>query len=133
MLFRCPRHGLVQPSPTKRNRLAGFTVLVCPLLGCGLTLEWNRGVRKRKPKREVRTMAKNETAKPQTDTGKAQVPGNKVTVQLDLEKETKNTIRFQEASEEDSGKRQSIGTLYVQKHTFGKPPYPGSILVTVEW
>ncbi|MEE8608709.1 MAG: hypothetical protein V3S55_13970 [Nitrospiraceae bacterium] len=130
MLFRCPRHGLVKPSPTKRNLLGGFRLLVCPLLGCGLSLEWNRGgrVRKHKPKREVRTMAKGKEVETRT------APGSSTgVVELKLDKDTKNTLRFQEASEEETGKRVSIGTLYVQKHVFGKPPWPNAVLVTVEW
>ncbi len=72
--------------------------------------------------------------KPQAEEGgKAATPANQQTVQLNLEKETKNTIRFQEQSEEETGNRQLIGTLYVQKHVFGKPPWPGAVLITIAW
>lgn len=43
------------------------------------------------------------------------------------EKETKNTVRYQEQS--DPGKPQIVGTLYIQKWVGS----PDSIKVTIEW
>lgn len=43
-----------------------------------------------------------------------------------LERETKNTIRYQETTEP-----QTIGTLYVQKLALGTP-YPETLTVTVQ-
>ncbi len=44
-----------------------------------------------------------------------------------LERETKNTIRYQE---ETQGKPSAIGTLYLQKWLLGEKP-PTKLLVTV--
>lgn len=53
----------------------------------------------------------------------------KIDVQLTMEKETKNTVRYQEEPEEGSPPK--IGTLYIQKWTLGTTP-PQRIRVTVE-
>ncbi len=45
-----------------------------------------------------------------------------------LERETKNTIRYQE---ETSGQPPAIGTLYIQKWAVGTP-VPQTLTVTVE-
>jgi hypothetical protein len=50
-------------------------------------------------------------------------------VQMDLEKETKNTIRYQERAQ--GGQPPRIGTLYIQKWALQEKP-PKSIQVTVE-
>jgi hypothetical protein len=44
-----------------------------------------------------------------------------------LERETKNTIRYQEDA---NGKPPAIGTLYVQKWLLGKEP-PGKLTITI--
>ena len=48
---------------------------------------------------------------------------------FELEKETKNTIRYTEKAE--SGKPPAIGTIYIQKWALPEPT-PQSITVTVE-
>ncbi len=48
---------------------------------------------------------------------------------FELEKETKNTIRYTEKPE--AGKPPSIGTIYIQKWALPEPA-PQSITVTVE-
>lgn len=50
-----------------------------------------------------------------------------VIIIFEMEKETKNTVRFQEVSE---GKPPVIGTLYVQKWALPKP-VPQKITVTL--
>ncbi len=45
-----------------------------------------------------------------------------------LDKETKNTVRY---SEEAEGRRQVVGTVYVDKYELPKP-FPKRIRVTVE-
>ena len=45
-----------------------------------------------------------------------------------LERETKNTIRYQEDAD---GKPPAIGTLYVQKWLLGKKP-PKTLTITLE-
>ena len=50
------------------------------------------------------------------------------TVIFTLEKETKNTIRYQEQAD---GKPPAIGTLYVQRWALGLP-VPDRLVVTVE-
>ena len=47
---------------------------------------------------------------------------------FEQEKETKNTIRFQEVPE--AGKPPVIGTLYIQNHALGSEP-PKTVTVTV--
>jgi hypothetical protein len=49
------------------------------------------------------------------------------TLTFTLERETKNTIRYQEDAD---GKPPAIGTLYVQKWLLGKEP-PKSLTVTI--
>ena len=49
------------------------------------------------------------------------------TITFTLERETKNTIRYAEAS---NGKPPAIGTLYVQKWLLGNNP-PPKITVTI--
>ena len=49
------------------------------------------------------------------------------TINFTLERETKNTIRYQE---DNSGKPPAIGTLYLQKWLLGDNP-PRRIMVTV--
>ena len=51
------------------------------------------------------------------------------TVQMELEKETKNTIRYEERPE--GGQPPRIGTLYIQKWAF-LAEHPRAIKVTVE-
>ena len=51
----------------------------------------------------------------------------KQTLTFTLERETKNTIRYQEDA---NGKPPAIGTLYVQKWLLGKEP-PRRLAVTV--
>jgi hypothetical protein len=51
----------------------------------------------------------------------------KQTLTFTLERETKNTIRYQE---EADGKPPAIGTLYVQKWLLGKEP-PKRLTVTL--
>lgn len=56
---------------------------------------------------------------------------NSVTVQFEIEKETKNTVRYQEVVE---GKEKvKVGTIYVQKSTFEDEEFPSTISVTVQW
>ncbi len=50
------------------------------------------------------------------------------TLTFTLEKETKNTIRYQEQTE---GKPPAVGTLYVQKWLLGKTP-PKVLQITVQ-
>ncbi len=50
-------------------------------------------------------------------------------VQMDLEKETKNTIRYQERPQ--GGQPPRIGTLYIQKWALPEQS-PESIVVTIE-
>jgi hypothetical protein len=52
---------------------------------------------------------------------------NKQTLTFTLERETKNTIRYQEDAD---GKPPAIGTLYVQKWLLGKEP-PKRLTVTL--
>jgi hypothetical protein len=51
----------------------------------------------------------------------------KQTLTFSLERETKNTIRYQEDAD---GKPPAIGTLYVQKWLLGKEP-PQKLTVTL--
>lgn len=51
------------------------------------------------------------------------------TVEFTLERETKNTVRFQEVDRPD--KLPVIGTLYVQKGNL-PTPFPAKLKVTVE-
>ena len=53
----------------------------------------------------------------------------KETFEFEIEKETKNTIRFSEVAE---GKPPAIGTIYLQKWFLGKD-VPERIKVTVEF
>jgi hypothetical protein len=52
----------------------------------------------------------------------------KQTLIFTLERETKNTIRYQEDAD---GKPPAIGTLYVQKWLLGKEP-PKTLTITLE-
>jgi hypothetical protein len=52
-----------------------------------------------------------------------------VRLSFELERPTKNTVRYQEKPEENSPT--AIGTLYVQKWWLGNPP-PRSLVVTIE-
>jgi hypothetical protein len=52
----------------------------------------------------------------------------KQTLTFTLERETKNTIRYQEHAD---GKPPAIGTLYVQKWLLGKEP-PKTLTITLE-
>jgi hypothetical protein len=52
---------------------------------------------------------------------------DKQTLTFTLERETKNTIRYQEDAD---GKPPAIGTLYVQKWLLGKEP-PKALFVTL--
>jgi hypothetical protein len=52
---------------------------------------------------------------------------DKQTLTFTLERETKNTIRYQEDS---NGKPPAIGTLYVQKWLLGKEP-PKKLTITI--
>ena len=52
---------------------------------------------------------------------------DKQTLTFTLERETKNTIRYQEDS---NGKPPAIGTLYVQKWLLGKEP-PQRLAITI--
>ena len=52
---------------------------------------------------------------------------NTQTLTFTLERETKNTIRYQE---EADGKPPAIGTLYVQKWLLGKEP-PQKLTITI--
>lgn len=49
------------------------------------------------------------------------------TINFTIERETKNTVRYQE---EADGKPQAIGTIYVQKWFLGQNP-PRKIAVTI--
>ena len=50
------------------------------------------------------------------------------TLTFAVERETKNTVRYQEQTE---GKPPAIGTLYVQKWLLGESP-PATLLVTIQ-
>jgi hypothetical protein len=50
------------------------------------------------------------------------------TLTFTLEKETKNTIRYQE---ETNGKPPAVGTLYIQKWLLGKEP-PQTLRVIIQ-
>ncbi len=50
------------------------------------------------------------------------------TLTFTLERETKNTIRYQEDA---SGKPPAIGTIYVQKWLLGQNP-PKNLAITIE-
>ncbi len=52
----------------------------------------------------------------------------KETITFTKEKETKNTVRYQEETE---GKPPIVNTLYIQKWFLGNPP-PEKIKVTIE-
>jgi hypothetical protein len=52
---------------------------------------------------------------------------NQQTLIFTLERETKNTIRYQEDAD---GKPPAIGTLYVQKRLLGKEP-PRKLTITL--
>jgi hypothetical protein len=51
------------------------------------------------------------------------------TATFELEKETKNTVRYSETP--DEGVAPMVNTIYIQKHIVGKTP-PSNIKVTVE-
>jgi len=51
-----------------------------------------------------------------------------VTLHFEIERETKNTVRYAEVAE--SGQPPRIGTLYVQKWALGEPP-PQRLVVTI--
>ena len=51
-----------------------------------------------------------------------------VTLQFEIERETKNTVRYAEVAE--SGQPPRIGMLYVQKWALGDPP-PERLIVTI--
>lgn len=51
------------------------------------------------------------------------------TITFDLEKETKNTIRYAEQPN-DEGQPPMIGSLYVQKWALGKTP-PATLAITI--
>ena len=53
----------------------------------------------------------------------------KIVLTFTKDKETKNTARYQEDTEE--GMAPKVGTLYVQQATLGMP-IPGTLTVTVE-
>jgi hypothetical protein len=53
---------------------------------------------------------------------------NKQTLIFTLERETKNTIRYQEDAD---GKPPAIGTLYVQKWLLGNAP-PRKLTITID-
>jgi len=53
---------------------------------------------------------------------------DKITIQMNLEKTTKNTYRF---AEENKGKPPIIGTLYIQKWALGDSA-PSSVTVIIE-
>lgn len=57
---------------------------------------------------------------------------HEVVVKFKKEKETKNAVRFQEEGTDGGENRGKIGTLYVQKSTFGKA-IPEDITVTIEY
>jgi len=48
---------------------------------------------------------------------------------FELEKETKNTVRYSETP--DEGVAPMVNTIYIQKHVLGKTP-PTNIKLTVE-
>lgn len=50
------------------------------------------------------------------------------TLTFTVERETKNTLRYQENTD---GKPPAIGSLYVQKWLLGEPP-PRTLTVTIE-
>jgi hypothetical protein len=50
------------------------------------------------------------------------------TLTFEMEKETKNTVRFQE--QVSDGEQAVIGPLYIQKHALGSEP-PKTVTVTV--
>ena len=50
------------------------------------------------------------------------------TLTFTVERETKNTVRYQEQTE---GKPPAIGTLYVQKWLLGENP-PSALLLTIQ-
>ena len=54
---------------------------------------------------------------------------DKQTLTFSLERETKNTVRYQE--EPETGSPQIVGTLYVQKWVLGDP-LPEKLQVTIE-
>ncbi len=54
----------------------------------------------------------------------------RIEVELEIEKETKNTIRYAEVENEE-GKPPILRTLYIQKWALGKQP-PRRIQVTIE-
>jgi hypothetical protein len=49
---------------------------------------------------------------------------------FDYEKDTKNTVRYQERTTGDD--RPVIGPIYIQKHALGTSP-PDTVLVTVQF
>lgn len=49
-------------------------------------------------------------------------------IEFKIEKETKNTVRYEEATE---GQPPAVGTLYVQKWALGTPP-PARLKMTLE-
>jgi hypothetical protein len=51
-----------------------------------------------------------------------------MTLRFEMERETKNTVRYAEVAE--SGQPPRIGTLYVQKWALGEPP-PERLTVTI--
>ncbi|RZN72308.1 MAG: hypothetical protein EF807_01530 [Candidatus Methanolliviera hydrocarbonicum] len=51
-------------------------------------------------------------------------------VEFEIEKETKNTIRFKEIEGDTPS---VIKTVYVQKETFGGGDTPKKIKITLEW
>jgi len=53
-----------------------------------------------------------------------------VTIRFELERETKNTIRYTEAPDADAGQPPRVGTLYVQKWALGQLP-PRRLVVTL--
>ena len=61
-------------------------------------------------------------------TGGREVPMERQTLLFVMERETKNTVRFQE---EANGKPPVVGTLYVQQWALGQP-LPQRLTVTIE-
>jgi hypothetical protein len=51
-----------------------------------------------------------------------------LTLRFEMERETKNTVRYAEVAE--SGQPPRVGTLYVQKWALGEPP-PERLTVTI--
>jgi hypothetical protein len=51
-----------------------------------------------------------------------------LTLTFTIERETKNTIRYQEQT---NGKPPAIGTLYIQKWALGNPP-PQKLAVSIQ-